>query len=325
MTKVGLCASWKNDLAHTESPVHDSRPRETRSRQSLCFPRSLPLRGATIENEVVNAKTETSSIAQVEGAVHSLDGTRIGYRRLGHGPAIVFVHGSVSTHTDWMPAAKLLAPHFTCYVMDRRGRRGSGNGRGAYSIGREYEDIAALLDEAGPDAVLAGHSYGAICSMGAALRHPVPKLVLYEPPLPLTGPIGGEPVREYARLVAEGEYEAAMELGLKKFTRLRPQVIEGIRTSRGWAPLCKLAPTWTRELSTMDALPPSAEPYRGIQCPVLMLLGEISTEHPMHNSTRALAKVFSDVRVATLIGQDHLGLRGAPDQVAAHIRAFLTE
>ena len=44
-----------------------------------------------------------------EGWVRSADGTRIGFRRLGRGPAVVFVHGSVSTHTDWMPVAELLA------------------------------------------------------------------------------------------------------------------------------------------------------------------------------------------------------------------------
>jgi pimeloyl-ACP methyl ester carboxylesterase len=48
-----------------------------------------------------------------EGAVTSADGTRIGYRRLGSGPALVFVHGSISTHTDWMRVAKLLAPRYT--------------------------------------------------------------------------------------------------------------------------------------------------------------------------------------------------------------------
>jgi pimeloyl-ACP methyl ester carboxylesterase len=79
-----------------------------------------------------------------EGSVTSADGTRIAYRRLGTGPALVFVHGSISTHTDWMRVAKLLAPRYTCYSMDRRGRAHSGNGRSPYSLEREYEDIAAV-------------------------------------------------------------------------------------------------------------------------------------------------------------------------------------
>jgi pimeloyl-ACP methyl ester carboxylesterase len=255
---------------------------------------------------------------------YSADGTRIGYRRLGTGPAVVFVHGSVSTHTDWMPAAKLLSTRFTCYVMDRRGRRGSGFGHGTYSIEREYEDIEAVLAVAGPGAMLAGHSYGAVCAMGAALRYTVPKLVLYEPPLPVGGPIAGAHLADYARAVEANEYERAMEIGLKHFTRLRPEVIAAIRGSRGWPRLVHLAPTWTRELIAMDAQAASVEGYRALSCPVLLLVGTLSTEHPMQNSARALAAALPDVRVASLEGQDHLGLRGAPEQVAHHVGNFLS-
>jgi pimeloyl-ACP methyl ester carboxylesterase len=273
---------------------------------------------------VVSSHTEHPAAAVAEGAVHSADGTRIGYRRLGSGPAIVMVHGSVSTHTDWMPAAKLLAARHTCYVMDRRGRRGSGAGHGPYAIEREYEDVCAVLDAAGAEAVLAGHSYGAICAMGAALRRPVPRLILYEAPLSVGGPVAGAPLAEYAQAVAEGQNERAMEIGLSRFTRLRPHVLAAIRASKGWPRLCHLAPTWTAELEAMDAIV-SAEPYRALGCPVLLLAGAISPDHPYHDSTRALAAVLAQARVASLEGQDHLGLRGAPNQVAQLIAEFLAE
>lgn len=51
-----------------------------------------------------------------EGAVHFADGTRIGFRRLGSGLALLFVLGSISKHTDWMRVARLLAPHYTGYA-----------------------------------------------------------------------------------------------------------------------------------------------------------------------------------------------------------------
>lgn len=285
---------------------------------------SIPVSRRYPSKSIVNSTaSQLASISPEEEYANSADGTRIGFRRLGKGPAIVFVHGSVSTHTDWMPAAKLLSSRFTCYVMDRRGRRGSGSGHGPYSIKREYEDICAVLDLAGPGSFLAGHSFGAVCALGAALRHPVPKLVLYEPPLPLEGPIAGPPLVDYARAVEANDFEGAMEFGLKKFTRLRPEVIAAIHDSRGWPRLCRLAPTWTRELLAMDAMPTTVEPFRAIDCPVLFLLGTLSTEHPMQNTTRALAAALPDARIASLEGQDHLGLRGAPDQVARHIAAFL--
>jgi len=272
---------------------------------------------------VTTAHPEHLPAAIAEGAVRSADGTRIGYRRLGSGPAIVMVHGSVSTHTDWMPAARLLSNRFTCYAMDRRGRRGSGFGHEPYSIEREYEDICAVLDAAGPGAVLAGHSYGAICAMGAALIRPVPKLILFEPPLAVGGPVAGAPLADYARAIAATELELAMEIGLTEFTKLRPPAIDAIRTSKGWPRLCHLAPTWTRELEAMNEQE-SVEPYRALRCPVLLLVGAISPDHPYHDSARALTQVLPDVRVESLPGQDHLGLRADPPTVARLIARFLS-
>src|SRR5206468_9786295 len=99
-----------------------------------------------------------------EGSVRSADGTQIGFRRLGTGPALVIVHGSLSTSQDYLPVAGLLQDSFTCYVVDRRGRGLSGAGAD-YSIEREYDDIAAVLAGAGPDAFLLGHSFGAIVTL----------------------------------------------------------------------------------------------------------------------------------------------------------------
>ena len=292
---------------------------------------------ATIER-VITVQAEHPAAAIAEGTVCSADGTRIGYRRLGVGPAIAMVHGSVSTHTDWMPAARLLASRHTCYVMDRRGRRSSGAGHAPYSIEREYEDVCAVLnaaeieaaelgagklDAAVPDVVLAGHSYGAICAMGAALGRRVSKLILYEPPLSVGGPVAGAPLADYARAVAAQENERAMEIGLTEFTRLRPHVLKAIRASKGWPRLCHLAPTWTRELEAMDAIT-SVERYRALRCPVLLLSGAISPDHPYHDSVHALAAVLPDARVEMLPGQDHLGLREAPQLVAQLVADFLT-
>ena len=44
------------------------------------------------------------------------------------------------------PLAKLLAPHFTVFTYDRRGR-GDSSDTGPYAVEREVEDIEALLKE----------------------------------------------------------------------------------------------------------------------------------------------------------------------------------
>ncbi len=113
-----------------------------------------------------------------------------------------------------MRVARLLSGRYTCFAMDRRGRAHSGAGTPPYSIEREYEDVCAVLDAAGPGAFLAGHSFGAICAMGAALLHPVPRLVIFEPPFPAGGPVAGEHRMAYARAIADGDPDTALEIGL---------------------------------------------------------------------------------------------------------------
>jgi pimeloyl-ACP methyl ester carboxylesterase len=262
-----------------------------------------------------------------EGSTHSADGTRIGFRRLGSGPAVVLVHGSVSTHTDWMPVARLLADRFTCFAMDRRGRAKSGEGVGPYSIEREYEDIEAMLAVAkaatGAEAALAAHSYGAICALGVAMRHPVPRLVLYEPPLPVGGLIAGENLPLYVAAIEEGDVDKALDWGLARFPRMPAKSIAQLCDSKAWPRLRVLAKSWIRELEEMDAHSPDVEPYRALACPSLLLAGNLSPEHPMLDAARALAGVLPGVRFEWLPGQGHGAMRAVPEMVARMIGEFL--
>jgi pimeloyl-ACP methyl ester carboxylesterase len=268
---------------------------------------------------------EYAPAAVAEGSVRSADGTRIAFRHLGSGPAVVFVHGSVSTHTDWMPVARLLADQFTCFVMDRRGRAKSGEGVAPYSIEREYDDIAAVAAAAGPAAALVAHSFGAICALGTAMRQPVSRLVLYEPPFPVGGLIAGENLAPYVSAIADGNLDKAMEMGLASFPRMPAAAIAALRVSRGWSPLRTLAKSWINELEAMDALSPNVEHYRALSCPSMLLVGSVSPEHPMLDASRALAKVLPGVRVEALPGQGHGAMRAAPEMVARLIRDFLAE
>ena len=88
--------------------------------------------------------------------------------------------------------------------MDRRGFGASGDGAG-YSIERDFDDVAAVVDavaaRTGGPVALWGHSYGANCAMGGAARTAnVGHLVLYEPSLGLPYPPGSiERIEDAAR------------------------------------------------------------------------------------------------------------------------------
>jgi pimeloyl-ACP methyl ester carboxylesterase len=59
-----------------------------------------------------------------------------------------------------------------------------------HSVDDEAADVAAVLEAVGRPAFLLGHSYGAVCALGAAARYPagIRKLVLDEPPNPTLMP-----------------------------------------------------------------------------------------------------------------------------------------
>ena len=116
--------------------------------------------------------------------VISKDGTPIALDQSGSGPALVLVDGALC-HRAFGPSealAKALAPHFTVFRYDRRGRGDSGN-TGPYAIAREVEDLDAVITAAGGSAFVFGVSSGAALALEAANSGAaISRLVLFEPP-----------------------------------------------------------------------------------------------------------------------------------------------
>src|SRR6267142_1806689 len=81
--------------------------------------------------------------------VRSKDGTAIAYDQIGTGQPVILVDGAFCNRSFGpMPKlAPLLAPHFTVFAYDRRGRGDSGDTK-PYAVEREVEDIAALINNA---------------------------------------------------------------------------------------------------------------------------------------------------------------------------------
>ncbi|MGH9269441.1 MAG: alpha/beta fold hydrolase, partial [Acidimicrobiales bacterium] len=77
--------------------------------------------------------------------VQSADGTSIAVWGDGNGPPLVLVHGGLNDHTTDRPFIDELRGTVTTFAIDRRGRGASGDGPD-YTIEREFEDIAAVVD-----------------------------------------------------------------------------------------------------------------------------------------------------------------------------------
>jgi pimeloyl-ACP methyl ester carboxylesterase len=89
--------------------------------------------------------------AVTTGSVVSVDGTRIRYRRLGRGAELVARwRKRVAAHDE---SRTCVADAFTVHLPDRRGRGMSGAFGSAYSIWREDEDLAAMVEHTVADCV----------------------------------------------------------------------------------------------------------------------------------------------------------------------------
>ena len=127
--------------------------------------------------------------------------------------------------------------------------------------------------------------------------------------------------------VADGDLEAALLLHLGSDIGGLPEAgVEAFRTNPVSRPMyCEMvvqAPSIAPALRTCTKLD-SAEPYRRVDVPTLLLLGSASPRDPFRTSVDALMDVLPHGEVAVLEGQGHIALLTAPHLVAEELRRFL--
>jgi pimeloyl-ACP methyl ester carboxylesterase len=243
--------------------------------------------------------------------VRSHDGTTIAYDRIGEGPALILVDGALSVHSSGGKSelAKLLAPHFTVYGYDRRGRGGSGDTL-PYAVDREIEDIEALIDSAGGSVFLYGHSSGATLAMHAAVRlgGRVSKIAMYEPPHnddPLAQESWSEYLRKLGLLLADGRRGDAVALFMR-FVGTPDAQIDGMRQAPFWTSMEAIAPTLAYDHAAIigERWSVAADLAARVSVPALVIAGGASLPFMPHTA-RALSQAMPHGRLRMLEGQTH--------------------
>jgi pimeloyl-ACP methyl ester carboxylesterase len=196
------------------------------------------------------AKGQTPAGAQPQNgkAMHvtSRDGTRIAYDTWGKGRAVILVNGALADRSGNAELAQFLAPQFTVYSYDRRGRGESGDTK-PYSVEREIEDIAALIERAGGSAYVYGKSSGASLALraAAALGEKVQKLALYE--APYSDADGAAKEWKQFRTKLDGllaaDRRADAITAFLKFSGAPDEVLTKLKASPAWAGMLAMAPT----------------------------------------------------------------------------------
>ena len=245
--------------------------------------------------------------------VVSKDGTSIAFDRSGSGPPLILVDGALCYRAfgPMGAMAALLAPHFTVFTYDRRGRGESGD-RKPYAVEREIEDLNALIREAGGSAYVFGASSGAGLALEAANRGlAIKKLVLYEPPYIVddsTPPIPEDYVARLNELIASDRPGDAVKMFMRT-----------VGTPGFFIALMQVMPMWSKLKSVANTLAydmtimgdgQRGHPFpRGRWDPVTvptLVIGGGKSPAWMQSSVRALADAVPDAEHRILEGQTHM-------------------
>lgn len=260
------------------------------------------------------------------GSVLSADGTRIGFLTGGTGPALLMVHGGMCSSARWSPLWPVLTKSFRVTAMDRRGRGLSGDGT-SYSLAAECADVITVAEhlsmQQGAPIDVFGHSYGALCALGAAAQTPsVRRIVLYEPPGPTT--VSSEWMSRMRDMIGQGQPGRAMFSFLVDVVGMRREEVEALRDINvGYDPLPIVERTLVREAEALAAVDLSAL-AAGVVQPALLLMGSESPPWAA-DVTMRLAGSLPAATVATLQHQGHEAVDSAPGLIAGHLDRFLLE
>lgn len=265
---------------------------------------------------------ETRERAMKRSATTSSDGVRIVWTTFGDGPGVVIVPGSLTDGAAWHGVAERLSHRFSVHVISRRGMGASGDSPD-YDIMREYEDVRAVL-ETTDSSRLIGHSFGAICALGAALSYEnLERLILYEPPLNLDGlVIPPDALADIESAARRGDFEIAVDIGLRRCIRLPNALVDDLRTRPIWDDMVRHGKTWPREIRAIHEMEPGVDAYRAIEARTLLPVGARTAAHH-RAAAQALLGVLPDAERIELPDAGHQAHLEITDRFASVLMEFL--
>lgn len=236
----------------------------------------------------------------------SKDGTALAYDRAGSGPAVVLIGGGPVDRSANTPLAELLATDFTVYNYDRRGRGESGD-TAPYSVDREYEDLEALIAEAGGSVMAYGTSGGGMIAVEAAARGlAITRLALWEVPYVLPGSRPAVPAdyrdQQHA-LLAQGRHGDMLELFFLKAALMPAEFVAGMKDSPFWEAMGATAPYLARDADIAADFSLPTDRLNAITVPTIVIDG--ATIPWISDAAEAITAALPAPHRRTLDGQPH--------------------
>ncbi|MDQ3969008.1 MAG: alpha/beta hydrolase [Thermoproteota archaeon] len=275
--------------------------------------------------------------------VTSKDGTTIGYRQLGRGPALLLLHGHMESAQSHIQLAEALAASFTVYLPDRRGRGLSGPYGKDYSIQKDVEDMDALLTKTGAHYVFGVSSAGIIWLQAALSLSSIHKAAIYEPPLLINGSLPIAWLTRFDKEMAQGKVASALITAMKG-TQMGPPIFNVIphrllelltnmamknedKKAKDYdVTMRMLAPTLHYDFQLVVEMAEKLESFKAIQAEVLLLGGSKSPAY-FKVALDTLEKVLPHVTRIEFPGLGHGGSGntnrgGKPERLAQELLKF---
>lgn len=297
-----------------------------------------------------NPSTAATSERYTTDFVTSGDGTRLGYRQLGHGPAVVVVHGAMSSGYNHLQLAAHLSDAFTVYLLDRRGRGLSGPYSKDYRIQQEVEDLDALLTKTSAHQVFGVSVGGIICLQAALTLSAIHKVAIYEPPLFMNSSEPTAFAARYEQEMAQGKVAAALVTAMKG-AQMGPPIANAMprwllelmtkmmmsgeekKGSGGYVPMRELASALHYDGQPILEMSRKLDSFRDVRAEVLLLGGSKSPAY-MKAALDALEQILPNVTRIEFPGLGHAASwnydkqrnpGGKPEVVAQALRRFCAD
>lgn len=237
----------------------------------------------------------------------SADGTRIAFDEHGSGRPVVLTAGALSTGASMRPLAECFAEagrRAVCW--DRRGRGRSGDSDHP-APAREVEDLRAVVEAVGGEAVVLGHSAGAVLALLAATSGvPMTHLVVSEPVLRFGE---DEPPTDLAdrlqTLVDAGQPDQAVLTFQRENVRLDEEQIEQLLGSPDFASMVELAQTTVHDTRLVAQVSTQTHTWSQIGVPLTVLRGDPAAPGFVAACPRLAAMVPGAASVVVRESHDH--------------------
>jgi pimeloyl-ACP methyl ester carboxylesterase len=265
--------------------------------------------------------SQTSDTPSKVSFVKSRDGTRIAVECTGKGPSLLIVHGGTGDRNRWKPLLPLFASDFTVCAMDRRGH-GESEAGSNYSLRKEFEDVAAVVNSRPGPVFVLGHSLGGLFALEAAfLTNKISKLVLYEPPLQDLDHTAIADRME--KMIHVGDREQALVTFLREIVMISPDEIAAMKRQAAWPRRVSGIDIQIREIRAVSKYRFDAKRMRTLEVPTLLLAGSRTASPQLKQATKSLMDTLPKRTLVVFEGQEHNAMDRIPQQFAETVTNFL--